>query len=268
MFLSENSQREYQSEIDLEIHQMICDLRRIVVSALLCFCALQLPLPGQLTTADSNQYSELVDQSFGQDQELVNGVQFHNKHPRSMGHPYLLEDVLHQGSVTIRGQHYIDIWLKYDIYARQVEVAYKTISGATNHVVLVSDHVDEFTLGNRYFRKMILEEEQQEQFYQVIGDGTMVWYIRWEKRLVPVSGNSNFIEEFSKAKRQYLMELGGSVYPFHNKKSFLKLLPKAVHKDMKRLIKTNQLQIRSASAEQLKLFVLAAAQLVTGGVEE
>lgn len=117
---------------------------------------------------------------------------------------------------------------------------------------------------------MKLEEDldsSEFQFYQVLGGGRLVWYIRWEKRLVPVSGDSRFMEEFTSPKRNYLLELDGTVSAFQNKKSFIKLFPKVIQKDLKRLMNQNHLLIRSASPEQLEMFIIAAVKLYEGGVE-
>jgi hypothetical protein len=177
----------------------------------------------------------------------------------------LLEGWVHQGSVRIRGKFYNNIWLKYDIYVQQLEVEYQTINGADNQVVLVSDRVNDFYIGSYYFKKLkLVEELEDEQFYQIIGGGRLVWYIRWEKKLVPISGNPRFIEEFTSPKRHYLLELDGSVHPFSNKKSFIDLFPESLQKDIKKLIKSNQLQIRSASTEQLELFIMAASNILEG----
>jgi hypothetical protein len=247
------------------------DVRKALCLAVFIFSVISPPLLGQDSGVDSQQgYLELVELAYGQDQELVNGMQYYNRNPRSMGHPYLLEGWAHQGSVTIRGELYSPIWLKYDIYAQQVEVDYRTTSGGENTVILVGDRVDDFTIGNSYFKKMRIEEDQtddpsQFQFYQVLGGGRMVWYIRWEKKLVPVSGDSRFSEEFTTPKRDYLLEFDGSVSAFQNKKSFVKLFPKAVQKDIKRLMNKNHLLIRTASPEQLELFIFAAVELLDSG---
>ena len=176
---------------------------------------------------------------------------------------------MHQGSVSIRGKLYNNIWIKYDIHAQQVEVEYRTMGGADNQVILVSDRVDNFTIGNYFFKKLKLEEEldevlAEEQFYQILGKGRLIWYIRWEKNLVPLVGDPRFIEEFTSPKRNYLLELDGSIHPFNNKKSFVKLFPESIQKDIKRLIKSNQLQIRTASTEQLELFIMAANNILEG----
>ena len=245
------------------------DVRKAVTVAILFFCIIQVPLKAQQDTDSPQHYSELVYWAYGQDQELVNGLQYYNRHPRSLGHPYLLEGWVHQGSVSIRGKLYSNIWIKYDIHAQQVEVEYRTMGGADNQVILVSDRVDDFTIGNYFFKKLKLEEELDEeldekQFYQILGKERLIWYIRWEKKLVPLVGDPTFIEEFTSPKRNYLLELDGSIHPFSNKKSFVKLFPESIQKDIKRLIKSNQIQIRTASTEQLELFIMAASNILEG----
>jgi hypothetical protein len=238
------------------------------IPAFICFAlTFQLTLLGQKSSTDTPQgYLELVERAFGQDQELVNGLQYYNRHPRSLGHPYLLEGLVHEGSVTLRGQVYNHIWLKFDIHAQQVEVEYQTMNGADNQVILVGDRVDEFSIGNYYFKRLKLEEDPSPyQFYQVIGGGRMIWYIRWEKKLVPISGDSRFIEEYTAPKRDYLLDLDGTVSAFQNKKSFVKLFPKAVQKDLKRLMKKNHLMIKTAKTEELELFLIAASRLLEEG---
>jgi hypothetical protein len=234
-------------------------------AVLVFFFTIQIPLACQ-EPADrpSRSYAELVEWAYGQDQELVNGLQYYNRHPRSLGHPYLMEGLVHQGSVNLRGKLYTGLWLKYDIHDQHVEVEYQTVGGADNQVILVNDRVNSFTIGNQYFERMKLEDGPA-RFYQVLVGAAMTWYIHWEKKLVPMSGDSRFIEEYTSPKRSYLLELDGSIYPFSNKKSFVRLFPKSIQKDMKKLIRNNHIPIRSASTEQLELFIIAASRLLTEG---
>ena len=215
------------------------------------------------SAAQALDFAELVEWAYGQDQELVNGLQYYNRHPRSLGHPYLLEGWVHQGSVNLRGKIYPGIWLKYDIHSQHVEVEYRTVGGADNQVVLVSDRVRNFSIGPYYFERLALDEGIP-RFYQVLGEGRMICYIHWEKKLVPMSGDSRFIEQYTSPKRTYLLKLDGSIFPFSSRKDFVGLFPKDIQKDMKRLIKSSQIQIRSASSEQLELFIMAATNLLNG----
>lgn len=240
-------------------------MKLVSTAALLFLFLFQIPLAGQEPDgAPSPAYAELVEWAYGQDQELVNGLQYYNRHSRSLGHPYLLEGWVHQGSVNLRGKLYSGLWLKYDIHAQHVEVEYQNVNGGDNQVILVSDRVRDFSIGDYYFVRLKLEEGPA-KFYQVLGEGRMVIYIRWSKNLVPVSGDARFIEEFSAPKRSYLLELDGTLYPFSSKKSFVQLFPKSMQKDMNRLIKSNNIQIRTASTEQLELFIIAASNLLNGG---
>lgn len=244
---------------------MSLNIKLAAAVAFLFFYQIHVPLAGQEATTDpATEYAELVEWAYGQDQELVNGLQYYNRHPRSLGHPYLLEGWVHQGSVNLRGKLYTGLWLKYDIHAQQVEVEYQTVNGADNQVVLVNDRVKNFSIGEYYFERLKLEEGPA-KFYQVLGEGRMVWYIHWNKNLVPVSGDSRFIEEFTSSKRSYLLKLDGSIQPFSSKKSFVQLFPKSLQKDLKKLIKSNRIQIRTASSEQLELFIIAASNLLNGG---
>ena len=242
------------------------DLRRLVSSVICCFCLIFLPLQGQQPSGDSSpDFEDLVVRAFGQDQELVNGMQYYNKHSNSLGHPYFLQGSAHLGSVTIRGRLYSQVWLKYDIHAQQVEVEYRTINGADNQVILVGDRLDEFTIEKNYFNRLKLDDEEGEQFYQVIIMDPLVLYIHWEKILVPGSGDSRYSKEFTSPKRDYFLEMEGKVYSFHNKGSYVKLFPKPIQKDLKKIIRSNYIQIRNATTDQLELLLLAAGNLISGG---
>lgn len=220
------------------------------------------PAQGQQASAEARQgYFELVDRAYGQDQELVNGLQFYDYHPRSLGNPYLLEGFVHQGSVTIRGVTYNNVWLKYDIFAHQVEVEYRTMGGADNQVVLVGDRVDEFRIGEHFFRNLAFQGEQQ-GFYQVIGSGRMICYIMWEKKLIPRVSDSRFTEEFTAPKRKYLLELDGEINEFQSKSDFVKLFPEDRRTEIKKLVRENSMQFRIASPAQLNLFLIATSKLL------
>ncbi|MCK5137239.1 MAG: hypothetical protein KAR19_15755 [Bacteroidales bacterium] len=236
-----------------------------VFTAILCCFINNLTLWGQNAVADPmKEYAKLVVQTYGQDQELVNGMQYYNRHSLSIGNPYLLEGRVRQGSVTIRGESYQDVWLRYDIHSQQVEVEYQTINGADNQVILVSDRLDKFTIGELFFRKMTIDKGR-EQIFQVIDAGRLVFYISWEKRLVPVSGNSRFIEEFTSAKRSYQLEMDGAVHFFKNKKRFIKLFPEIIQKDVKKLFRKYNIHFRTASPAQLERFMQAVSGLLNEG---
>lgn len=237
---------------------------KAAAAVLLCFL-IPFSLRGQEPAAGpSSAYAELAEWAYGQDQVLVNGLQYYNRNPSSLGHPYLMDGLVHQGSVSLRGKLYGGLWIKYDIHDQHLEVEYQTVNGAYNQVILVNDRINYFTLNRHYFERLNLEEDGA-TFYQVLGQGRIVLYIHWTKKLVPKSGDSRFVEEFTSPKRKYLLKLDGNMNAFSSKKSFIQLFPKSMQKDLKKLIKSSRIQIRSASPEQLELFIIAAGNLLSEG---
>jgi hypothetical protein len=261
--MTESVKGEKDSKTKADNPWMKIDIPKAVFAAILSLFINHASMTAQQAQEARWDYADLAVWAYGQDQELVNGLQYYDRHPKALGHPYLLEGWVHEGSVNIRGKIYSDLWLKYDIFTQQVEVEYRTMNGADNQVILVSDRVKNFSIGNYHFESLTLEEDlNQASFYQVVGDGPVVLYIYWYKNLVPTSGDPRFIEEFTSAKRKYFLVMNGAVHPFNNKKSFVKLFPDRLQKEIKRLAKSNQVVFRTASPEQLELFTLAAGKLV------
>lgn len=223
--------------------------------------SLLVPALGQTGSGAPGGFAELVDLAYGQDQDLVNGMQYYNHHPKSMGNPYLLDGFIHQGAVSIRGAVYNGVWLRYNIFSQQVEVEYSTLYGADNQVVLVGDRIDYFRIGEYLFRNERLNGEGK-QFYQVIGSDRMLCYISWNKQLIPVSNDSRFIEKFTTPKRKYLLELDGNISKFQSNKDFIKLFPVSMKKELRKLVRQNHMQFRLATPEQLNLFLMAVSRLL------
>jgi len=129
---------------------------KTAAAALLCLL-MPFSVGGQEPVAGpSSAYAELAEWAYGQDQVLVNGLQYYNRNPSSLGHPYLMDGLVHQGSVSLRGKQYGGLWIKYDIHDQHVEVEYQTVNGAYNQVILVNDRINYFTLEKHYFERLNL----------------------------------------------------------------------------------------------------------------
>ena len=103
-------------ETECDILPMPYTIRPAAAMLLLLFL-IQRPLFAQEEGLDQNSlFTSLAEWAYGQDQELVNGLQYYNRHPRSLGHPYLHEGLVHQGSVNLRGKLYTGLWLRYNIH--------------------------------------------------------------------------------------------------------------------------------------------------------
>src|SRR5512145_252110 len=94
----------------------------LVLSALLFG---HLPLLAQLQKNDTcgfyyNKLYQSVQETYGIDQVLVNGIFYEDRYPGQIGHPFLFENRLYDGTITFRGEKYDEIDLKYDLYEQQI----------------------------------------------------------------------------------------------------------------------------------------------------
>jgi hypothetical protein len=239
---------------------MIVTMQKIALATSICLMFHVAPLYAQSTDAQEH-YANLVRKEFGQDHELINGVQYYNRHNRAQGDPYFLVPVYQTGSLILEGREYPDVSLRYDIHSQHVELQYRSFSGGANQLVTVTDHVDAFTLGSYHFRKMTLEQDREE-FFQVISAGCISCYIHWKKELLPFNGSFTYIEQFSEAKRSMWLDLNGELYPFSSRKDFAGCFSDVQRKDIKRLFARSNFRFRTATVDEIIRQLDAVCQLL------
>jgi hypothetical protein len=227
-------------------------MQKVAPAIILCFFIYLFPVFGQQNgpLADPGSYSQLVKKGYGLDQDLVNGLQYYNRHLYSTGHPYFQNDQIKKGSITIKGKIFYNVKLKFDIYSQNVELEYENISGGRNQVITIFDQVDAFTLGDFQFQKLIIEEGD-EKYYQVISTACFTVYVFWEKGLLPLNGSTTHVEKFTDAKHSYLLDLAGELTPFNSRKDFSECFPEEDQKEIKRLLSRNQFKFRTAQVDQI-----------------
>lgn len=238
-------------------------MQKVAPAIALCFFLFLSPVWAQQNNpqTESPVFTDLVKREFGLDQNLVNGMQYYNRFSNCMGHPYFLDYRFRKGSITIEGDLYAPVQLRYDLYSQQVELEYENFSGGSNWLVSVVDKVDAFVCGEHQFQKLQLEEGI-EKFYQLIPTPCFTLLIFWEKGLVPLSGNTNFTDEFAEAKHSLWLQLDGEVLPINGKKDFLGYFPEEVRKEMKRLLNRNQFKFRTAGVNEISRNMQAICQLL------
>jgi very-short-patch-repair endonuclease len=78
-------------------------------------------------------------------------------------------------------------------------------------------------------------------------------------------GNIHYPEECSDAKRTYLLQRGGTVEVFRNKKSFIALFPDEVQKEIRKMLNRNQFQLHNASPGEITRMMVETANLISKG---
>lgn len=221
------------------------------------------PAYGQMKRNGEKQinYADLVQQSFGIDQELVNGTQYFDRYTNYRGVPYFLSVAFEEGTLILQDRVYGGIKLRYDILAQNLEIEYYSPYVGYNWLVIVTDHVEGFEIRGFPFRKLELEEPG-EKFYQVIQTGQFTCYVHWEKKLQALLSNPLYAYEFSDSKSTCLLEMNDRIAPFRNRATLVAQFPEQFQKEIKRLLKRNRFKVKGATPGELVQNMHAVSNLV------
>jgi hypothetical protein len=216
--------------------------------AVLCSGVMLRTVRGQPSVSGSGNgiiFAEAVDRAYGQDQELINGIQYYNRYMRSGGHPYFMDGQFHEGMVTVNGSVFGEVYLKYDVYSQHVELGYEAPTGGTNQLVMVTAHLDSFRIGDFRFERLDLDGEKR--IYQVIRTTGLAMYVQWTKKLYPASNDPRHTSSFTQPHCNYLLERDGKVYRFGNRREFLSLFPGVPRKEIRMLLRKYRVSFRNAN---------------------
>ena len=205
--------------------------------------------------AGQQRFPLLVDQAFGSDQVLINGIQFSNQYIRVDGDPYWRDYQHREGAVCINDQWFSrQIWIRYNLYSSRVEIEYISPEGDRNQLITVPEQMSAFIIDGDEFRRMQMGEEEP-AFYQVLSVGSWTCYIQWS---VEMRGGGSSGQSFAPPRRKYwLSPMGsesGSVswITFHDRKSYLESFPPERQKDFKKLLKQKKFSFRQATIPHME----------------
>lgn len=230
-------------------------MKIVIICAVLLFC-----YPGTPAFTQSDGFVRKVEQSFGINQNLVNGTLYFNQHLRSQGHPYLLDDVFEKGVLEISGSLYPDVSLKYNIFRQQLELEYSEFSGAPGRIIVVSEHVDQFSLGGFHFVRK--RSEDTDLFYQHVETANFSCYVQWSKKLIPVKTSTTIDEKFTKARPVFQLYIDKGLLEVRSKKSFSACFPEDQQKEIKKLLGRSRFSFRNASPAEIVITMQAVSNLV------
>ena len=214
-------------------------------------------------------FPERVDRAFGNDQVLVNGIQFSNQYIRIEGNPYWLDDRFRNGSVCIKGIWYESLRLRYNIYSGRLELQYLTPEGHLNQIMIVSEHLSGFILDGNEFRRMELGSDSP-AFYQVISSQAWICYVEWA---IEIYGDRTSQQVFEPPERTYWMGRGDpdsdpdTWISFHDWRSFLKAVPPSRKKEFKSLLKERKFLFEQGTNREMTALVADILRLLESGGE-
>lgn len=161
---------------------------------------------------DFDYYYQLLDDKYGNDPFLVNGIRNTYSYYKYAGHPYYGEDEFKSSGITIKGKQYYNIPLKFDIYHHRLIYSYKNAVGGQEEILLNNELIDSFVLNNDLFISKKNGEEEIVFYHVRASAGQNRFLSSYSKKIKIISSNSADNFEFTKIfKTLYLLRNNGEL---------------------------------------------------------
>jgi hypothetical protein len=201
-------------------------------------------------TLRSQDAAKVLDRVYGLDQTLCNGKKYTYFPPAgAKGHQYLLSQTFSNGSITLNGKCYQDVYLNYDIFNQQLLLQFKSETILRNTIEVSKAWLTGFSLGSMNFEFLDLEKEPR--FFQVLGAGPVRILYFWRKNLDVDGSVGSFSLTFTRAVRDSYVFTNGQLKPFTSKRSLIKLFDAAHRPEIKSYLRKNKIKIRKASDQAI-----------------
>jgi hypothetical protein len=238
---------------------------RYLLTYVLFFVLSLIPLSAQNQSPDTdNEYSRLyryVNDEYGFDQVLVNGIFYEDIYRHKTGHQFFMEDQLYKGDLTFRGKDYKGHEMKYDIFNNQLILFVKS-NFSVAWIVPPDDFISAFSLGDKHFSKFSFEGKPG--FYQVVFDSDRLKCLYyWYKKMIENYGNHKYVtyEFFDGEKKCYLV-LDGSFLTYRNNRSFLEILPGEIRDRARKYLKSNHIKVNKSNDDNISSLIFYCNSLL------
>ena len=197
---------------------------------------------GLIPSASGNQHFNRIEQdTLLQKQILYNGRIWRNQYYKVRGNQFLFSNDFLPGTVTIKGQLFDNVRLRYDIYKDEIT----TISNPTTILQLNKEMVDMFSIlfKNKWYKFIRILEDSSNVFngyLNVLYKGKTSLYVKYRKEIELLAEDGKY-DRFYQSQSIYIVK-DGITYPVTGKKEFF--IPLSDKKrQIKNFIKTNKLKI-------------------------
>jgi len=231
---------------------MISSVKGIFIFSLLYLFS---PVASQeISVLSGEEISNYTEKQYGPYTSLINGEKYYYPYRLAVGDPFFPVHDHNRASVRINGKVYDNQEIKYDIYNNLVVLEFNDMNGASKSIILRSEWLDYFILGNSLFKKF-RDEHGSERFGQVIYEGDITCYYFWMKSYRPDTRFGESQYNFSDPLRHSFILINGESRPYTGRHSFFKCIPVKNRPQIKTYVKKNRVRIRRASDADMRLLL-------------
>lgn len=216
--------------------------------------------PSESNEAGKDSLVSYVQQQFGLDQELYNGLLYYKQQVNYKGDPFFPMDSFYGGSVSIGGKEYDQLSLKYSAYSQSLVLEYTDYEGRYNQLELIGTRIDSFRLGAYSFKKLSLLSHEP-MYYQEMKAGALTCYIHWRKDIHATSNDLTYSYEYTRSQGRFYIKYQGEIRSFTNRNSYLSVFPESSEQAIKKYFRQQRLSVKKASPEDILDLLIFTSQL-------
>jgi hypothetical protein len=208
-----------------------------------------------------NELYKSIQDVYGFDQVLVNGIFYEDDLLGKIGHPFLFENRFYQGTLIFRGNEYKDIEMKYDIYKQQL-LLYVKQNNSIAWIIPPNEFISAFSLDEKTFEKFTLKGEPK--FYQLVCDTEKLKCLYyWLKYREDSDHERKFYSyKFTESARKSYLLLNDLLLEYKNNSSFVRLFPQEIKYQIKRYIKSNKIKVHKCDDSVVRGLVIYCNSLL------
>jgi len=212
------------------------------------------------------ELEQLISESYGPDQDLINGIEYFNLHIHSSGHKFLDEDQYYQGRVAIDKKVYRNVFLKYDLLNQQVLLLIDHPLGGNKQIILNNIRINAFEINERIFHKYTFPGSGT-LFYQVIGNDEMACLYHFRKQEIPRAIDQYNLSEFTNVQRKSYLHWQSELHAFKGTRSFIRIFPDH-QSQIKSYIRQNKLNIKNLNDTEMHRLISYCNSLTKAPLED
>jgi len=215
---------------------LFCELAGLPLLALVSFTAVGQPgSDSTLLSTASDRVKDLYHNSLGPELHLYSGVSYKGfkSNKNDEGQPYFESWDWVAGDVFYNGILFEGIPMIYDMVNDKIVIDHKY---GRVKMELISEKVSYFVIGKHKFVRLVAESSLQPGFYELVFDGTVKFYAKWQRKRLEVVKPRELQVQYEDQNRYYIFK-DNRFYNVKSKSSVLDVLKdkrQVLQKDIRR----------------------------------
>jgi len=193
-----------------------------------------------------------VNNVYGVNDELVNGIVYPIPDSKIKGNPFLL-DAWAPTALYINNNTFHNFYVNYDLIIDNIVLKIELANGIERLIDLNKFQIDSFRLANGFFiNSLVLNKDKPSPtFLERIYKGDYSLYMKYEKVFIRKYNNTSPFGKYSSVRKDIYLFYNNELYNVTRKSTFLSHFEKSKQSDIKKFMKRNHIRYRKALKSDL-----------------